>query len=382
MGPAPPRWRGGRTLLTMKVFVSSVIAGFEAYREAAASSASTLDHEVLRSEDFGAVDVSSQVACLSAVRAADVTLVVIGARYGQVQESGLSATHEEFREACETGRVLVFEQQGIEMEPQQVELLREARDWAGGVGTAPFESPADLERAVTQALHRLERRDLTGSVDLDEIHGRAVSEVASAGSRMVSLLHLVVAGGPRQAILRPSEFTSELLSHLKSEALTGVNAVLDTRIGTAESLNADSITLMQETGASIKLDSFGTIGVATPALVGSDDALSRQAVSIVQEHVEASLERSATLAAGILDRIDPTQRLSDLCVAAALSGASYLGWSQNSAQSNVVTASILSRPDPLVVPGEPRHVPRPGLRADRDRIVRDLVALLRAAFGS
>jgi hypothetical protein len=47
----------------VKVFVSSVIRGFEMERDAAERAAKTLDHTVLRSEDFGAVAVSAQRAC-------------------------------------------------------------------------------------------------------------------------------------------------------------------------------------------------------------------------------------------------------------------------------------------------------------------------------
>src|SRR2546423_4923474 len=94
----------------MKVFISSVISGFEAYREAAAHAARILGHEVVRAEDFGASPDSPQRACLAAVRAADTVLLLLGARYGDPQPSGLSPTHEEYREAREIRSVLAFVQ--------------------------------------------------------------------------------------------------------------------------------------------------------------------------------------------------------------------------------------------------------------------------------
>jgi hypothetical protein len=364
----------------MKVFISSVIKGFELFRDAAAESVTTLDHELLRSEDFGATDVSSQVTCLSAVRAADVTLVFIGARYGDIQESGLSATHEEFREACEHGRALVFEQQGVEREPKQDEFLREAQKWASGVGTTPFESPEDLERAVTQALVRLERRDAAGGIDTAGMHARAVAEAKAGGSATGPLLHLAVAGGPEQTMLRPSEVNSDLLAYLKAEALTGANAVLDTRRATEDEIRgADSLHLVQDNGASVVLDALGTVRVSTPGLMQYNDPLHRHSLGIAEDHVAKALMQDISLVSAALDHIDPSQRLSHLCVVAALSGASYLGWSE-SGRSDVVSVSIMSRSDPLVVPEQPYDIPRPALRAEADRIVRDLVALLRAEF--
>ena len=91
----------------MKVFVSSVIDGYEEYREAAVSAVRTLRHDALRAEDYGASPNSPQQTCLQGVRDADVVVLLLGARYGFKQASGLSATHEEYREAKEQHPVCV-----------------------------------------------------------------------------------------------------------------------------------------------------------------------------------------------------------------------------------------------------------------------------------
>ncbi len=126
----------------MKVFISSVIVGLESYRDAADTAARALRHEVKRAEDFGASPDSPQQACLTGVRLADVVVLLLGERYGQLQASGLSATHEEFREAREHSTVLAFAQQGVEREEAQQALLAEVRDWTVGVYTAGFSTPA------------------------------------------------------------------------------------------------------------------------------------------------------------------------------------------------------------------------------------------------
>ena len=112
----------------MKVFISSVIGGFEQYRDAASRAARTLRHEVRRSEDFGASPASPQQTCLAGVRWADVVVLLVGARYGERQRSEISATHEEYREARGTRDVLAFVQQGTQRESAQEEFLREVRD--------------------------------------------------------------------------------------------------------------------------------------------------------------------------------------------------------------------------------------------------------------
>src|SRR5260370_41989920 len=62
----------------MKVVMSSVISGFEIYRDASVRSARALGHEVRRSKDFSASPVTRQQACLTGVRWADVTVVLLG----------------------------------------------------------------------------------------------------------------------------------------------------------------------------------------------------------------------------------------------------------------------------------------------------------------
>lgn len=97
-----------------RVFLSSVVTGFEEYREAAADAIATLGHEVVRSEQFGVRPDTPQRACLGELRSTELVVLVLGARYGFVNPvSGLSATHEEFREAAATKPVLVFIQGGV-----------------------------------------------------------------------------------------------------------------------------------------------------------------------------------------------------------------------------------------------------------------------------
>ena len=62
----------------MKVFVSSLITGYEPLRETARRAITTLRNEVIMAEDFPAQPNSSQVACLQGVRAADLVVLILG----------------------------------------------------------------------------------------------------------------------------------------------------------------------------------------------------------------------------------------------------------------------------------------------------------------
>jgi hypothetical protein len=114
---------------TMKVFISSLIAEFEDIRAAAASAIRSLGHEPVTAENFDAGLVSPRVACLQGVREADLIVLILGEAYGAVQAtSGLSATHEEWREAKDRRPVIAFVQEGIAREPLQDEFVREVQD--------------------------------------------------------------------------------------------------------------------------------------------------------------------------------------------------------------------------------------------------------------
>lgn len=143
----------------MKVFVSSVVGGFEQFRDAAARAARILGNEVRRSEDFPALASSPQAACLEGVRWAEVFVLLLGERYGDPQASSLSPTHEEYREAKSSARVLAFVQDGVEFEAPQRAFLDEVRSWTGGVFTGSFTTTEDLSEAVTRALHDVEIAD-------------------------------------------------------------------------------------------------------------------------------------------------------------------------------------------------------------------------------
>ena len=92
----------------MKVFLSSVIGGMEEYRAAARQAAETLGHTVVAAKDFRVSPNSPQQVCLAGVREADVVALLLGTRYGAPQASGLSPTHEEYREARGRKPVLTF----------------------------------------------------------------------------------------------------------------------------------------------------------------------------------------------------------------------------------------------------------------------------------
>ena len=245
----------------MKVFISSVISGMEAYREAAAQAVRALGHEVVRAEDFGAQPESPQVACLAGVRQADAVVLLMGERYGAPQSSGLSATHEEYREARERRPVLVMVQDGVEREADQDAFVREVQDWAQGHYTNSFADPDRLRDAVTRALHDLELAHATGPVDPDEMLQRAIALLPDErhGHSGSARLALALTGGPVQTVLRPAELEAPALrERLQQMALFGESAVLTTQQGTETRIDQDML-IFEQPERSIGISETGSI---------------------------------------------------------------------------------------------------------------------------
>lgn len=252
----------------MKVFISSLITGHEPLRAAAATAVAALGHEVVRAEDFPASGGSPQSACLGGVRASDVVVLILGDRYGYAQAAGLSATHEEYREARDSKTVLVFVQQGVRPDPHQAAFIREVQSWEQGHFTAPFTGADELRDRVTRALHDFSLANEAAPLNETELIERARQLIpASYQSSRASLL-VAIASGPTRAVLRPAELESaELHRFVLAEALTGDFAVLTAAAGTDQAIRGDALELRQQQAERlVRLDESGRILVLQPAM--------------------------------------------------------------------------------------------------------------------
>ena len=159
----------------MKIFVSSLITGMEPFRAAAREAIIQLGHEPVMAEDFGAQPASPQIACLQGLRQSAATILILGADYGAKQPSGLSPTHEEYREAKDKRPVLAFVQDGVNRDLDQASFVNEVQAWDSGLFREGFSSPDQLRAKITLRLHEWEVATMAGPVDEQEMLQRALS---------------------------------------------------------------------------------------------------------------------------------------------------------------------------------------------------------------
>ena len=369
-------------MVSVRVFVSSLMSGdFDTLRDAACDAISLLGYEALRAEDYVASPTSAQVACLAGVRSADAVVLILGSQYGVPQASGLSATHEEYREARETSRpVFAFIAADAQRTPAQAEFIREVRDWEQGQYTSSFHDAADLQAKVTQGLHRYALTQAAAPTDETELAQQARALIPARTYTSRPLLVVAVAAGPAQQVIRPAELESEQLRrYLQDEAHAGTDAVLSHSFGTDASISGDAIVLEQrDSGAKVTLSETGDIMVAQPATT-QPDARPSGMPSIIEEEIAERVMRALLLGARVLDHVDPRQRISHVAVVAALLAAGYLPWrtrADHDRNPNTATMGSAGR-DRIEAELSPPTRPRAALSSDIMRLSQDLTVRLR-----
>ena len=144
----------------MKVIISSARRGLEAERDCLPGLLRVVGHEPLHFEEFTAKSMPSREACMRAVEAADVYLGLIGEVYGaSLPETGMSPTHEEYNAARIKGIPrLIFVKNGVDFDAAQKTFLDEVQAYSTGLFRDNFDSAADLQAKVLDALKDLPDR--------------------------------------------------------------------------------------------------------------------------------------------------------------------------------------------------------------------------------
>ncbi len=364
----------------MKIFVSSVMQGYEEFREAAFSAIVSLDHELIRAEDFPSSTSSSRVACLQGVRQADLVVLILGERYGWSEtQSGLSPTHEEFREAADQGKVIPFVQAGVEREPQQSRFVAELEDYdSGNHRGRTFATPDELRIEVTRAISRHQLAAATTPVDVSSMISTARALIPEEDGRFIRstepLLNLAVVGGPSQTMIRPSEIEQTAFIENLIRDLSGSGGYFSYRHRTQHQLDKSALVVQQENGAGFRIDEAGAMLLSVPI-----EQAQGHLKPLIEGHVHAALDIGLTFADRMLENIDPTQKLTRLVICAGAASNSVFGWKTAAelAASPNSGAFQITQPDDGPVLLNPADRARASLRTDRGKIAEDLLALIR-----
>lgn len=366
----------------MKIFISSLIGGFEEFRAAARSAIVALRHEPIVAEDFSAQASSPQIACLQGLRSADLVVLILGGGYGYAQgSSGVSPTHEEYLEARGRKPILTFVQSGVDRDEKQAKFISEVSEWETGHFRESFKTADELRNLVTRAVHDFQLANAAGPLDVGAMSAKAlgllpkIRQNSQAGS---PILHVAFAGGPTQRLLRPAELEAPaLIDAIQQQALFVEPKIFSKSKGVRERIDGSTLVIEQERGASIRLDEDGSVFLTLP--LQQPDGSRRNAFgafAIIEEDVLRELSAAIAFCAWLFEKIDPTQRVTHVALAAFIEASDYMGWrtqAEQDANPNIGTMRMGNAQQPISSTDRPRV----SLRFQATELAEDLMVPLR-----
>ncbi|RLQ88044.1 DUF4062 domain-containing protein [Notoacmeibacter ruber] len=364
----------------MKIFLSSVMRDFEDDREAAFRAIRMIGHQIIRAEDFDPSSTSPRNTCLRGVRESDLVILLLGERYGFPQASGLSATHEEFREAAGTKDLIVYIKNMSNREPDQQQFVEEVQKWENGCFTGNYDHPSELTDKLVGVLHRKSLENAAGQPDDSILKKRAISMLAENSIRHNNhraFLEMAVAVGPEQQILRPSQIDApELKDFMFSLLFSRASAFFDRNDGSKMHVVDDNL-ICEQHDRSVTIYPNGDILMSLPI-----ESNNTSQMAIIQENILDQIEMCFSISDMILKHTDETERIRRVAPAVNIHGADHWGWrTRGDANNNPNGIKIRiwgTEPTPVLL--QPAVRPRAVLSTQKSEMAEDLTVLLSRQF--
>jgi Domain of unknown function (DUF4062) len=363
------------------VFISSIQSGFDDVRAAARAGMESFGWRPVMAELAGASPASPQRALLDRVGDSDVLLLLVGPRYGAKQESGLSATEEEFDEARRRGKsILVLRQEG-ELEPEQQEFLKRATaGWEGGALYGTFRDASDVGLAVVRGLTNI--RDRGARATLEPAAQTRAAELAADAKRQgynqggsivrVVLVPLVDRPLLDAATLEDPELPDELAAAARAARIVSQSE------GITPHVSAAGVRLEVGERYTGRLFSVGkNVEIIAEASVAGDDQ-TFGSMRILPERLEQAVRGTIDFAEGVWRRIDPRGEVQEIAVTLAIPEAQHKSWGRGRGGNTLSMGGMFSLPEVAIAPQPARIFRRADLSRDETAVV--LVAELRRLF--
>jgi Domain of unknown function (DUF4062) len=359
------------------VFISSIQSGFEDVRAAARAGVESFGWRAMMAETIGAAPASPQRALLDCVADSDALLLLVGPRYGARQESGLSATEDEFDEARRRGKpILVLRQEG-ELELEQQEFLERATGgWEGGALYGTFRDASDVGLAVVRGLTNIRDRGDRATLE-PAAQDRVAAFAADARHQDGSIVRVVLVPLIDQLLLQAAALEDRNLPEELAAAARAARLVQQSE-GIATNVSAAGVQLHvgeQYAGRALTVGANGEIVVE--ASVGGDDR-NFGSMRVLPERLEEAIRGAAAFAESAWKRIDRRGEVQEVAVMLAIPEAQHKSWGRGRGGNTISMGGMFSLPETAIAP-EPARVLR---RADlgREETTRGLVAEMRRLF--
>ena len=155
-----------------RVFVSSVMEGFEEYRVAAKAGIINAGGDPVLVEDYPSFSSSPRNACLDGVTSCNIFVIIVGGKGGWIAPSGKLVVEEEYEEACkQKSQILAFIQK-IERDKEAQRLVEKISDYVDGMFRSTFTTPIEVRTAVEKAVRDIVQHNKNPKVDFTMIEDK------------------------------------------------------------------------------------------------------------------------------------------------------------------------------------------------------------------
>jgi len=243
--------------------------------------------------------------------------------------------------------------------------------------TGSFTAPDELQGLVVKGLHEWELSQVGGPANPLEMVERARRLIPGDRQAGMGQLAIAIAPGPRQNLIAATRFDSESFVEELHEALVREAKPLFSRFERTEISRSDGVLYLQQEAAALHLDETGAICLIERAAYR--EAGERLGIEgIVEEDLQARIERSIDVEGGLLGQLDPTHRCTSVAVCAGLIGAGWMPWrSLAEHRANPGSATLGRGNDRIVVEPSSATHKRAALLHRRAEIAQELTVRLR-----
>jgi len=374
-----------------RVFVSSVVEGFQEFREAARRGIEAAGGEpILVNEDFPASSASPRNACLDAVDSSDVYVAVIGERGGWTAPSGQLVVEEEYEHARSNNIQPIVFLQNVDRDDDAEQLVRKMSDYVKGHFRVEFDTPGELESLVRRTLEPIIESHRSAPLDMATFQHKAEEPYQFSND---ASLHFATAPVRQGEVFDPVFLESEefedvvyrighdrgvqLLSYEKSKRQSIVrDALVIFQKQSDRGREVDDTRLEIQESGHITID----INLSADARKREEDSTGMSGMAISLENVRTLLEPCFLFSANLYDGRDKYGRYHELVYNVTLVVGNRAVVEKSVANRNSVQIPMRRSPNEAIAAfDEPRIISRPDLRDASDEIER-VITLLRRKY--
>jgi hypothetical protein len=299
----------------LRVFVSSVMDGFEDRREAARTAIEGVGAEPVMAEDFPAGSISPRNACLDGIASSDACVFIIGARGGWRAPSGKLVVEEEYEEAIRRNLLISVFIEETNRDSAADGLVSRLSDYVSGHFRATYRTADDLTPVVHTHLKAMLKPLRLPLTDLNEIVER-VSRPYELQYRTTA--RLVVAPERHEEVIDRVTIDQEaFIDNVLAIGHAPPGKIFDFRAAKEHTLLGDALVITES--ADRRRDSVTTRLEITPeGLISIDKIVSPDDPShafdmastffLVRGDVERSLTTMLSFVGRFFDSVDRFQR--------------------------------------------------------------------------